>query len=127
MFDSSTRTLFIVMAKSTTNLFELSFNEINARKKQDLVSKIEKLKGKVVVDNNIKNLCDQVSLLSENLAKLMESNEKLSNQFKVVKKVNTLLEKRVIELEKSQAKAEQYSKRNNVEISVSLMKFWIII
>ena len=73
-------------------------------KKTDLVSKIEKLKGKVVVDNNIKNLCDQVSRLSENLAKLMESNEKLSSQFIVVKKVNTLLEKRVIELEKSQAK-----------------------
>ena len=47
----------------------------------------------------------------------MESNEKLSSQFIVVKKVNTLLEKRVIELEKSQAKAEQYSRRNNVEIS----------
>ena len=86
-------------------------------KKKDLVSEIEKLKGKVVVDNNIKNLCDQVSRLSENLAKLMESNEKLSSQFIVVKKVNTLLEKRVIELEKSQAKAEQYSRRNNVEIS----------
>ena len=105
------------MAESTTNLFELSFNEINAMKKKDLVSKIEKLKGKVVVDNNIKNLCDQVSRLSENLAKLMESNEKLSSQFIVVKKVNTLLEKHVIELEKSQAKAEQYSSRNNVEIS----------
>ena len=86
-------------------------------KKTDLVSKIEKLKGKVVVDNNIKNLCDQVSRLSENLAKLMELNEKLSSQFIVVKKVNTLLEKHVIELEKSQAKAEQYSRRNNVEIS----------
>ena len=47
----------------------------------------------------------------------MESNEKLSSQFIVVKKVNTLLEKRVIELEKSQAKAEQYSSRNNVKIS----------
>ena len=47
----------------------------------------------------------------------MESNEKLSSQFTVVRKVNTLLEKRVIELEKSQAKAEQYSRRNNVEIS----------
>ena len=87
-------------------------------KKKDLVSEIEKFKGKVVVDNNIKNLCDQVSLLSENLAKLMESNEKLSSQFKVVKKVNTLLEKRVIELEKSQAKAEQYSRTsNNLDIS----------
>ena len=48
-------------------------------KKKDLVSEIEKLKGKVVVDNNIKSLCDQVSRLSENLAKLMESNEKLSS------------------------------------------------
>ena len=105
------------MAESTTNLFELSFNEINAMKKKDLVSEIEKLKGKVVVDNNIKNLCDQVSRLSENLAKLMELNEKLSSQFIVVKKVNTLLEKHVIEFEKSQAKAEQYSSRNNVEIS----------
>ena len=47
----------------------------------------------------------------------MESNEKLSSQFIVVKKVNTLLEKCVVELEKSQAKAEQYSRRNNAEIS----------
>ena len=75
-------------------------------KKKDLVSEIEKLKGKVVVDNNTKILCDQVSRLSKNLAKLMESNEKLSSQFIIVKKVNPLLEKRVMELEKSQAKAE---------------------
>ena len=105
------------MAESTTNLFELSFDEINAMKKKDLVSEIEKLKGKVVVDNNIKNSCDQVSRLLENLAKLMESKEKLSSQFIVEKKVNTLLQKRVIELEKSQTKAKQYSRRNNVEIS----------
>ena len=85
--------------------------------KKDLVREIEKIKGKFIVDNNIKNLCHQVSRLSENLAKLMESNEKLSSQFIVVKKVNTLLEKRVTELQKSQAKAEQYSRRNNVEIS----------
>ena len=49
--------------------------------------------------------------------KLMESNEKLSIQFSVVKKVNTLLEKHATKLEKRQAKADQYSKRNNVEIS----------
>ena len=47
----------------------------------------------------------------------MGSNEKISSQFIVVKKVNALLEKRVTELEKSQAKPEQYSRRNNVEIS----------
>ena len=105
------------MAESTTNLLELSFDEINAIKKKDLVSEIENLKGKFVVNNNIKNLCDEVSRLSENLLKLMESNQKLSSQFIFVKNVNTLLEKGVIELEKSQPKVKQYSRRNNVEIS----------
>ena len=60
------------MAESATNLSELSLDEINAMKKKDLVSKIEKLKGKVTVDNNIKNFCDQISCLLENLTKLME-------------------------------------------------------
>ena len=64
------------MAENSTNLFKLSFDTINEMKKKDLVSEIGKLKRKVIVDNNIKNLCDQVSRLSENLAKLMESNEK---------------------------------------------------
>ena len=105
------------MAENTTNIFELSFDAINAMKKKYPVSEIEKLKGKVIADNNIKSLCDQVSRLSENLAKPVESNEKLSSQFIVVKNVNTLLKKRITELGKSQAKAEQYSRRNNVEIS----------
>ena len=43
------------MAESAANILELSFDEINAMKKKDLVSKIEKLKGKVLVDSNIKN------------------------------------------------------------------------
>ena len=34
-----------------------------------------------------------------------------------MKKVNTLLERRATELEKSQAKVEQYGRRNNVEIT----------
>ena len=63
---------FIIMAESATNLSELSLDEINAMKKKDLVSKIEKLKGKVTVANNIKNFCDQISCLLENLTKLME-------------------------------------------------------
>ena len=100
------------MCENTTNLFELSFDAINPIKKKDPAGKIEKLKGKVIVDNGIKNLYDQVSRLSENLAKLMESNEKLSSQFIVVEKVDALLEKLV-----SQAKAKQYSSRNNAEIS----------
>ena len=105
------------MAESAIILSDLSFDKINAMKKNDLASKIEKWKGKVKVDNNNKNLCDQVSHLPENLTKLMESNEKLSSHLIVVKKVNTQLEKCVTELEKSQAKPEQYSRRRNVEIS----------
>ena len=89
------------MAENVTNLFELSFDAVNTMKKKDLVSRIEKLKGKVIVDNNIKNLCDQASRLSENLLKLMELNGKLSSQFIVLKKVNTLLEKCVEDLKKS--------------------------
>ena len=104
------------MAESTANFFYLSFDEIKAMKKKTLLAKL-KLKRKVIVNNNIKNLCDQVSHLSKNLMKLMESNEKLSSQFVVIKKVNTLLEKRATELEKRQAKADQYSRRNNFEIS----------
>ena len=61
--------------------------------KRDLVSKIKKLKGKVAVGNNIKNLCDQVSPLSKNLAKFMDSNEKLSSLFIVPKNIDTSLEK----------------------------------
>ena len=104
------------MAESTANFFYLSFDEIKAMKKKTLLAKL-KLKRKVIVNNNIKNLCDQVSHLSKNLMKLMESNENLSSQFVVIKKVNTLLEKRATELEKRQAKADQYSRRNNFEIS----------
>ena len=95
----------------------ISLDAISARKKKNLVNEIEKLKGKLIVDNNIKSLCDQLSRLSENLAKLVESNEQLGSQFIVIKKVNTVLEKRVRELEKSQSKTEQYSRRNNVETS----------
>ena len=47
------------------------------RRKKSLLAKLKSEKGKLaIVDNNIKNLCDQVSCLSENLTKLMESNEK---------------------------------------------------
>ena len=76
--------------------------------KKVLVSKIEMLKGKILVDNNIKILCDQVSRFSNNLTKLMEWNEKRSNQSSVVKKV---------EWEKNHAKVEQYSRKNDVETS----------
>ena len=47
----------------------------------------------------------------------MTENGKISSQLMVVSNLNTLLVTRVIELEKQQAKMEQYSRRNNVDIS----------
>ena len=49
--------------------------------------------------------------------RFMTENEKISSQQITVSNVNTLLVKRVTELENQQAKMEQYSKRNNVQIS----------
>ena len=87
-------------------------------KKRDLVSETEKLKGKTVVDNDIKNLVIKILVIKYLICQnLMGSNEKLSSQFNVVKNVIASLEKRVTELEKSQAETEQYSRRNNIEIS----------
>ena len=45
------------------------------------------------------------------------ANEQINSELAIVKVVNSKLEKRVIDLEKKQAKSEQYSRRNNVEFS----------
>ena len=76
-----TRFFFVFLLVVNVIVFVIVFE------KKVLVSKIEMLKGKVLVENNIKILCDQVSRFSNNLTKLMEWNEKRSNQSFVVKKV----------------------------------------
>ena len=86
-------------------------------KKKDLVNHIENLKGKVTADATIKKLCDEISQLPTSVNNLMTKNGKISSQLMVASNVNTLLVTRVTELEKQQAKMEQYSRRNNVEIS----------
>ena len=100
-----------------TNLFDLSYDQINAMKKKDVVNHIESLKGKVTVDATIKKLCNEISQPSTSVNNLMTENGKISSQLMVVSNVNTLLVTHVTELEKQQAKMEQYSRRNNVEIS----------
>ena len=45
------------MDKNNYNLFELSYDDINAMKKRDVVDQIEKMKGKVVVGSHVKDLC----------------------------------------------------------------------
>ena len=99
-----------------TNLLDLSYDQINAMKKKDLVNYIKSLKEKVTVDANIKKLCDEILQLSTSVNNLMTENGKISSQTMVVSNANTLLITHVTELERQQAKMKQYSRRNNVEI-----------
>ena len=47
----------------------------------------------------------------------MSTNERLTRELSIVKKVNNVLENRIVNLEKPLPKSEQYGLRNNVEIS----------
>ena len=75
------------------------------------------MKGKVVVGSHVKDLCHQIEKLTEKLNDVVATNEKITNELLIVKNVNSNLEKGIATLEKLQAKTEQYSRRNNAEIS----------
>ena len=47
--------IFMMDDLNETILFDLSYDQINAMKKKDLVNHIKNLKGKVTVDTTIKN------------------------------------------------------------------------
>ena len=99
------------------NLSELTYDAINAIKKKGLVDYIEEMKGKVVADKQIQNLCKENTNLSENVKSLTSTNERLTSELIVIKKVNNILENRIFNLEKQLPKNEQYSCQNNVKIS----------
>ena len=58
-------TLLKVAGKDYINLFDLTYDAINAIKKKYLVDYIEKMKGKVVADNHIQNFCNEIANLSD--------------------------------------------------------------
>ena len=105
------------MNGNDVNLLEMSYNDINSMRKKDLVEQIEKMKGKVIFDSHVKDLCNQIKKLTESLNQVTEANEKITSELVIVKNVNVNLENRFVNLEKLQAKAEQYNRRNNLEIS----------
>ena len=107
----------MVESNTSSNLFNLSDNAISVLKKADLVQQIINLRGKVIVDSDLRNLCDQISNLSETITKLATANQQINSELAIVKMVNSKFEKRVTDLEKKQAKSEQYSRRSNVEFS----------
>ena len=79
-------------------------------------------KGKVIFDSHVKDLCNQIEKLIESLNQVTAANEKITSELVIVKNVNVNLENRIVNLEKLQAKAGQYNRRNNVEISGILNK-----
>ena len=94
---------------ANTNLFTLSESAINAIKRRELVQKIIALKGKVIVDSDIPNLCNQISKLNDTIFQLHSTNKKITSDLLVVKNVNAKLEEQIISLKKSQVKFKQYS------------------
>ena len=105
------------MDKNDINLFELSYDDINAMKKRDLVNQIEKMRGKVIVGSHIKDLCRQIGKFTKNLNDVMATNKKTASELSIVRNVNSNLEHCITALEKLQAKTEQYNRWNTVEIS----------
>ena len=75
------------------------------------------MEGKVIFGSYVKDLCNQIEKLTESLNQVTAANEKITSELVIVKNFNVNLENRIVNLEKLQAKAEQYNRRNNVEIS----------
>ena len=81
--------------KDYVNLFYLTYDAINVIKKKDLVNYIEKMKGKVVTDNQIQSLCNEITNLSDNVKSLVSNNERLTSELSIVKNVNNVLENKI--------------------------------
>ena len=86
--------------KDYVNLFYLTYDAINTTKKKDLVDNIEKIKGKVVADNQIQNLPNKTANVSDNVKCLVSTNERLTRELSIVKNMNNVLENRIVNLEK---------------------------
>ena len=105
------------MNGNDAQLLEISYDDINSMRKKDLVEHIEKMKGKVIFDSHVKDPCNQIEKLTESLNQVTARNEKMTSGLVIVKNNNVNLENRIVNFKKLQGKAEQYNRRNNVEIS----------
>ena len=66
--------------------------------------------------------CNQIEKLTESLNQVTTANGKITSELVIIRNVNINLENRIINLEKLEAKAEQYNGRNNIEMSGILNK-----
>ena len=107
----------IKIGEISTNILYLSESALNSLKTSVLVQKIVDLKGKVIVDTDLHKLSDQIHKLTEAIDRISLENRKLTTELFITKNVNSRLQERIMNLEQNQAKGEQYSRRNNVELS----------
>ena len=61
--------------------------------RRDLVGSIEKMKGKVVADNQILRLCNKIANLSDNVKSLASTNERFTSELTIVKNVDSCFAK----------------------------------
>ena len=99
------------MDESSTNILGLSESGLNSLKKSDIRSKRES-----IADTDLHRLSDQINKLTEAIDKISLGNRKFTSELVMKKNVNSRLEERITNLEKNQAKGEQYGRRNNVEL-----------
>ena len=55
------------MNGNDVDLLEMSYDDINSMRKKNLVEQIEKMKGQVIFDRHVKDLCNQIEKLTESL------------------------------------------------------------
>ena len=96
--------------KDYVNLFDLTYDAINTIKKKHLVDYIEK----IVADNQIQNLCNEIANLSDNVKSLVSTNERLTSELSIVKNVNNVLENRIVNLQ------NQLPKMDNMAVVITL-------
>ena len=89
---------------------------LNSLNKTDLVQKILDLSGKVIINAHLHKMCEKIEMPAESMSEIVEGNKKLRSHKAMVKDFNCKLEGKIVYLEKSQAKEEESSCRNNLEI-----------
>ena len=81
------------------------------------MQKILDLKGKFIDEGDLHKLFDQISKLTETIDQISLENKKLRSELVTTQNVDSRIEEKIINLEKNHAKGEQYSRRNNIELS----------
>ena len=71
------------------NLFDLSKNAINQLEKPELVKRILELKGRVTVDLDIRDSCDEIKNLPETVSRLLDKHEQLNSGLLICQKVKS--------------------------------------